>query len=1302
MKRVVIFSPYGLWTVHSQVDAVIGSALHSRGCEVVAVCCDGIFEDCPVAKNKKEVCQRCSMQSKYLFSSFKIPVLFLKSMITEELVLQLKDWTQSIPVESLKNIKFRENEVGKWITPSTFSYFVTGVSDFSDPNYVKIYRSFILNAAILINSFGTFLDVFKPNHFICYSGVHCYYKIALELATQKNINTLIHERGTIDDSFTFIDSGGIVSYQNRLDFFENWKNIPLNFEELEWVKEYIQNREKGKNINWHSPYSYSSDANLTYKVLRIPAGSKIISLFTSHNWEYGMLALESYIAFNSQIEAIKHICLSLKDTNHYIIVRFHPSMGHSVLLNKEFFDDFFQQLYYDLPQNVRVVMPNEKLTSYSLLWNSDAVITFGSTVGLEANFKGSSHITHAKNLYNTVSKPVKDVNNYIKIVEEAIHKTENFMIDDLKLAYRATYYSFNRVNFRFKTFGIKNFHRAHIRVKNAKDLEEGYDPSLDQVCNHIMHGTQIYRLPNEQELHRNEEIENKFLSKELESIRRKRTEIKKQVFMNSYKEPRVSVFIIAQAPIEPEQSSFFKSLKRSRHKNIKTEIVICDYRNSKTFLKKLKEIINQSTDNYIYLASSNIHIDESLFSSTIDFLEKTENVTYAASVCGAFICNNNYQLDSLLFTSDPDDKGDQEDYCYLKESIQFYEKNPQQLLSLFIWRKTALIKFLSDLIKEKNVIDLTEIIFEKVFSKKPIIQVFKSSIPNLIIFPYQEESVAMSPDQSFLEKSKDLHFKEIMMNKDKKQTPLISVIRIRDNGLIQPTNTYLYNSIHSSSYQNYEMLPNSEVAYPSFSHNKLLLGELAISISRSKGRYIYISTDNVHIDELLFSFTMNMLENNENTTYKAMLFGLTICDNNKNIMGQLFTDRNTISNNEQVKKISCSVHNPALLLSLFIWEKNCIAELIAEVKCEYKSDTIDLSEFLFEKIFSIKWRSRIYQSFKPYVTIYKQKPIEQLSVEKHSSEYLRIDEVFHFIDSVPGFLVKGQEKYLFEKVKSLPENARILEIGSCYGRSASTMAFACVGTNKKIISIDTFLGNTDGGTRKEGNTFLDVWYNNIKRLKLNRYIQLLVGYSHDVIPTLDQQIKFDFVFVDASHHYKDIIKELELIYPLVAVGGWIAFHDVSPDWPGPWRVWRESARVLLTSHEYCSTISCGQKTVNNTFTAPENEHYSFSKEWATYLKDILPQVSNAMIISMDISHPMFEQANNAIASLPEKFVNMLNNMLKLEAKNDPILHYWKALLLEKEGQINKAIEALEFAIKIPISSNSLLISHKLNTLKLKQ
>ncbi|KPA15174.1 Capsule polysaccharide biosynthesis, partial [Candidatus Magnetomorum sp. HK-1] len=766
MKKILLFSPYGLWQVHSQVDVMIGAALRLRGCEVISVCCDGVFENCPIAKvNQEQMCKQCSMMSNNLFSNFKIPIIFLKKLLSDELILQLKSWVQNIPVDKLYKTKLGQNEIGKWIIPSILSYFTCGKPDFSNPEFVKIYRSFLLNSSLIVHSFGKLLDSFKPDHVICYSGIHCYYKIAYELARQKNIKTLIHERGTIDSSFTFLENGGIVSYQHRIDCFENWRNIPLNITELEWVKEYIQNREKGKNINWHSSYTYSSEDHLIYKALRIPLDSKIITIFTSHNWEYGILTYETYVTFKSQIAGMKYIIESLKDKHYYLIIRLHPPMGHTVLLNNEFIDDLLSQLYYDLPSNVRIVMPNEKMTAYSLLWSSEAVITFSSTIGLEALFKGTYNIGNVKNLYSTVTDPVTNYKEYDKIVDEAVKKTKNFKIDYLKTAYRAIFYLFRRINFQFKTFGIKNFHEPDIRIKNIKEIEEGQDIILDQICKHVMYGDPLYLIPGKVELKRSEDVEDLFLSKELEFIKKKRQETKKQISMHPYYEPLITVSIISQNKITSTQSTFFyKSLQRSRHKNIKInkkdQIIFHDLKNLelKTLLQKLEVSVANSESGYIYIASDNIHIDESLFSNSIDFLEKSENNKYHAVVTGAFVCNKDNKIVDQLFANESD--GDQ--YNYLKDNTNFDVTNYSQLLSFFVWRKDSLLKLISELKKDQNnKIDFNyELIFEKILSTNATFCVYKSMIPNIVIYSYhdtEEDQLGLTDQKKPLGKTTNLN-----------------------------------------------------------------------------------------------------------------------------------------------------------------------------------------------------------------------------------------------------------------------------------------------------------------------------------------------------------------------------------------------------------------------------------------------------------------------------------------------------------------------------------------------------------------
>jgi hypothetical protein len=151
----------------------------------------------------------------------------------------------------------------------------------------------------------------------------------------------------------------------------------------------------------------------------------------------------------------------------------------------------------------------------------------------------------------------------------------------------------------------------------------------------------------------------------------------------------------------------------------------------------------------------------------------------------------------------------------------------------------------------------------------------------------------------------------------------------------------------------------------------------------------------------------------------------------------------------------------------------------------------------------------------------------------------------------------------------------IVEIGSLYGRSSCAMGFACVGTRRRIYCIDPWkyaeLGDLD---------FFEQWRANITVNRLEAHVFPLRGRSHDMLShwnELTGGLPVDFVFIDGWHEYASVLRDFELAFPLVKTGGWIALHDVCPDWPGPSQVWEQTAGPTLTGHERCSTIACGRK-----------------------------------------------------------------------------------------------------------------------------
>ena len=187
------------------------------------------------------------------------------------------------------------------------------------------------------------------------------------------------------------------------------------------------------------------------------------------------------------------------------------------------------------------------------------------------------------------------------------------------------------------------------------------------------------------------------------------------------------------------------------------------------------------------------------------------------------------------------------------------------------------------------------------------------------------------------------------------------------------------------------------------------------------------------------------------------------------------------------------------------------------------------------------------------------------------------------IDTVEGFLVPGQEKWLFQAARSLPEQDVIVEIGAYKGKSTASLALGCLGSSRHVFSVDTFGGlyedvrNTEMAHKFEAD-FLKDWQRNMSRVGVLQHATALQGDSKDVAKKWAEPIHL--LFIDGSHKYEDVVTDFENFFPYVVKGGLVAVHDVTASWPGPYRAWREKINNLLDDTDSCGSLAYGRKPGN--------------------------------------------------------------------------------------------------------------------------
>ena len=156
----------------------------------------------------------------------------------------------------------------------------------------------------------------------------------------------------------------------------------------------------------------------------------------------------------------------------------------------------------------------------------------------------------------------------------------------------------------------------------------------------------------------------------------------------------------------------------------------------------------------------------------------------------------------------------------------------------------------------------------------------------------------------------------------------------------------------------------------------------------------------------------------------------------------------------------------------------------------------------------------------------------------------------HFYKNVRGYATDPLRMIYKQMVKAHDSGAHFVELGAFYGNSTVFMAVEIINSKKdiKFDTVDTFRGSIEHQKDGKAEDSTIVTYNNMAR----EYVENITPVQHIIrtlMMTTQQAVDFyqdesiDFCFHDASHEYKDVIKDLEMWYPKIKPGGYFGGHD---------------------------------------------------------------------------------------------------------------------------------------------------------------
>jgi capsule polysaccharide export protein KpsC/LpsZ len=237
-----------------------------------------------------------------------------------------------------------------------------------------------------------------------------------------------------------------------------------------------------------------SDQEKIRDQLRIDLKSPLAVLFTNVVWDTAMQDRDT--VFNGMLDWLQTtIRLFRIHPQWTLIIRIHPA--ETQVPGRESHDRVAEWIQQDLgcvPENVRVVLPEDPIDSYVLIRMARVGLVYASTVGLEMAVAGTPVVVAGDAHYSGkgFTYDPSDRENYSSQVEVLMAEQRAISREtqvDLALSYAYTF--FLRRTLPITTLTEQHEARPRLAYHSFQELLPGISSALDVVCDGILTGREF-------------------------------------------------------------------------------------------------------------------------------------------------------------------------------------------------------------------------------------------------------------------------------------------------------------------------------------------------------------------------------------------------------------------------------------------------------------------------------------------------------------------------------------------------------------------------------------------------------------------------------------------------------------------------------------------------------------------------------------------------------------------------------------------------------------------------------------------
>jgi len=416
-KNILFFLPSPLWQTHfiSMIEMIME---HKNKDKIFLMQCSKEYDFaclyCPDFSCNSHKCNVCKKITEKILNLIDLKEFTHLKIKNDQYILNTIPKFSSI--DEIRAFKIEDFDIGLAVISNLF--FKTKKTCFT-PLQLQDYKPYLnklLNLSYqAYKTVYEYLEKYNIDEFYIFNGRFDVLRASLRAAQKyKKSKIKVLEVGGIMDKFTISENTYPHDYEYQKKILNELWNKEKSYTKKEVLaKKWFSDRLDAKD---QGDISYIKDQIKNKLPDNFNRKKRNISVFISSEHEISTIPEYKNPFFKNQIETIKFILKKFEKTKEYnFYIRMHPNLKNvndcyiSELneLNKNF-------------DNMFLIEPDSPVDSYALLKNSKKVISFGSTIGIEAVFYGIPSILIGKAVFeddNSFYIP-KTKNEIITLIEK--------------------------------------------------------------------------------------------------------------------------------------------------------------------------------------------------------------------------------------------------------------------------------------------------------------------------------------------------------------------------------------------------------------------------------------------------------------------------------------------------------------------------------------------------------------------------------------------------------------------------------------------------------------------------------------------------------------------------------------------------------------------------------------------------------------------------------------------------------------------------------------------------------------------